>query len=201
MNSIIRLIIIITMIANFTTVTFAQGLIYSNIWPQILCAILPNYKKTITKPELPNLKLKIPCQWTYSWQTTDYMSDGEIDYTLTIKKGSFTVHKMYFFYFAAGCAEDSCYQPLTGDYYLISPKHSRHNGTDSMIESFFSPAPYNTYYKSYVFYNSQYQSFFPFGLAVTNHVSGNVRVVYSTGNLLPAGEQYKANNVIYSSIF
>jgi hypothetical protein len=206
MKNIYRYLIILTLLITINTQFVVQGLNFKGIinqlqLPNILCLFIPNYKLTITKSELPSLKLKIPCQWTYKWTSTDYFNDGEIDYTLTISIGSMMVHKMYFFYFAAGCAEDSCYKPLTGDHYLISSKHSKHLYNDPNLDSLLSPTPYNTHYKSYQYYNSQYQSFFPFGLATTNHISGNIRVVYATANKLSPYEQYKADNVITSSVF
>jgi hypothetical protein len=204
MKDLIRSIIILIVIITINLSTSVQGLSFNtNIykWNNILCLIVPNYKTTITKSELPNLRLSIPCQWTYKWETIDYFNDGQTDHTLTISKGSMMVHKLYFFYFATGCAEESCYKPLTGDHYLISPTHSKHLDQDLNLNSLLSPTPYNTHYKSYQYYKSQYQSSFPFGLAVTDHNSGNVRVVYSTANKLSPFEQYKADNVITSSIF
>lgn len=169
--------------------------------PQVICAFFPGFTKLVTYPNLPNLRLKIPCTWTSTWTTTDYFNDGEQDYIVTINNGLNMVHKMYFLYLAAGCAESGCYKPLTGDHYLISPKHSRHAGTDPIINSLFSPTSYNTYYLSYLYIDSKFQSPFPFSLSVTNHIGSSSRVVFATSNKQGPFLQYKADNVITTSVF
>ncbi|MGL4757742.1 MAG: hypothetical protein ACRCXZ_00260 [Patescibacteria group bacterium] len=181
-------IIIITTAFLFTVVTLltplvqGQSFFYLNPKFNLVCLLFPSVKKSITNPNLPNLKLRIPCSWTSSWSSASLVEDDQTDYTLTIKQNGINRLVFYFPYLAIGCnSDENCFQTPTVGSTTIGPKFLRSPAQDPNLGYFFPVVSHDVHYHNYINIDSTNKIPFPFGIGFTNHNNGTGRVVFAIG--------------------
>jgi hypothetical protein len=193
--TIILILVTLTMNIGFSSQALQFNIDYNKYfptpsWSGFWCKVIPNYKTKITNVTMPNLKIKIPCNWTATWSEITFANSnpGVKNYKLMINDSIANRLTLLFLYFAAGCAESSCYQSPTLGYTTIGSHKLREKAQDPLIQSWFPTIAHDVHYHEYVSVVGPYATTsikkpFPFGIGQTNYVNtaSPIRIVYAIG--------------------